>query len=284
MDILGKKPYGFTLIEILIVILIIGILVALLIPAINMARESARAAQCINNQSELGKAIIHFNLAKNRLPGVLERVYPTDPTNPNYNIIVNWVMSIFADLGRMDLWQEWRGGVGTSVKVSQLICPSNPTANVEGGLSYVVNTGAYNPLDPTDYSQRLFRNTASLERSTSLDPVRALNRTVMLSEKLTAGPWTYLPATTSLPGAGTFTGLKMLAFEWPYNDPTNPFNIITNPSPRLIDSPTNNIRAPELSSNHRGNIIVTFCDGHVESIPETTYCWQDPENPLSGVP
>ena len=98
----AQRNWAFTVVELLVVIAIIGVLMAMLIPAVQAARESARRAQCINNQSQIAKAVAVYEISKGLMPP--ER----SVTNVGRNSLVpfGWAFALLAYLDNAQLADE----------------------------------------------------------------------------------------------------------------------------------------------------------------------------------
>lgn len=144
---------AFTLVEVLVVIVIISMLVALLVPAVVGARARARQANCLNNQSQVAKAILQYESAKQQLPGYVNSLGSSETKSrlgmnlggslsrvPN----LSWVVVIFEELGHADIWKEWRVNNPNRpvVTIPEVICPSDALKSGKPGqLSLAVNCG-----------------------------------------------------------------------------------------------------------------------------------------------
>ena len=70
---------GFPLVELLVVSAIIGVLIGLLLPAVQAARESARATQCKNNLKQIALAAQNFADVRGAFPPSRYQSNPSDP-------------------------------------------------------------------------------------------------------------------------------------------------------------------------------------------------------------
>jgi prepilin-type N-terminal cleavage/methylation domain-containing protein/prepilin-type processing-associated H-X9-DG protein len=100
-----RRRSAFTLVELLVVIGIIAVLIAILLPALNKARESARAVQCLSNIRQLAMATVMFaGEHRGQMPGRGDNspnkfdtvtgtiVKITSPdTSPEYTETADWI-------------------------------------------------------------------------------------------------------------------------------------------------------------------------------------------------
>jgi prepilin-type N-terminal cleavage/methylation domain-containing protein len=142
---------AFTLVELLVVIAIIGTLVGLLLPAVQAAREAARRNSCASQVGQLSKAIAIRETSSKDLPGYVNRL---GIKGTNRAARASWIVMTFPHIEQAQLYEQWSNGTvdpnSAYAALELLTCPSNPPSTLGEPLtSYVANTGARNPVDPT---------------------------------------------------------------------------------------------------------------------------------------
>jgi prepilin-type N-terminal cleavage/methylation domain-containing protein/prepilin-type processing-associated H-X9-DG protein len=140
-----KKPWGFTLLELLVVVAIIGLLIALLLPPVQKVREAANRVTCANNLKQLGLALHNYENTNGSFP-------PSNTGSPQKRHA--WVAFILPYIEQQPLFNQYkssanwnarpnRPAVSTPLKVFQ--CPSTPVPDrVDDHLRSKPACGDYN--------------------------------------------------------------------------------------------------------------------------------------------
>lgn len=252
-----QKRFGFTLVELLVVITIIGMLMGLVLTAVTRAREGGRRMKCEQNLKQLGLGTTHYLAMSNGVfPGFRDKYSSTAVYG---NLVVNWVASLWDYMDRASLMNQFKAGnLRKGVYDEIYVCPSNlPDMgnSTDGPCAYAANSGRY----ITDSTPRRMCDGVFFDGTVN-NPVRVtvdyitrkdgVGQTLMYGERLgrylTTPP---LPVSYLMGGAngGTVTLNTTeadMAFFWL---PT--------------DSPTTKVTL-HLNSNHTGGSNVVFCDGH----------------------
>jgi prepilin-type N-terminal cleavage/methylation domain-containing protein len=135
---------GFTLVELLVVIAIIGVLVALLLPAVQMARESARRMQCVNNLKQMVLAVQNYQEVQSVLPP--GHIIPRNMPGANgHETIAPWQVVILPFIEQKALFdiydpkvfsdQDGAGGANKIVRQTSIAvyrCPTDLKAGETG--------------------------------------------------------------------------------------------------------------------------------------------------------
>ena len=143
---------AFTLIELLVVIAVISILMALLLPAVQAAREAARATQCRNNLKQIALAMHNYH---DRI-GVLPSGWTADPSWQKQGW--GWGAMLLPDLEQSALFQRLQFSESmTSAtnlpwqthSIKTFLCPTNTYQEV--GLVIVQEPDGSIPVQPATF-------------------------------------------------------------------------------------------------------------------------------------
>ncbi len=258
-----SRHVAFTLVELLVVIAIIAILIGLLLPAVNMARESARRTKCTSQLSQLGLGVIQQANAGGYLPGFRNAVQVTGTMQP-----YSWPVVILPFIEKNDVYTAVINGGGASTLIDGFVCPSAPLDGVTGAaLTYSGNGGSASNVRRAD---GVMLDTSITAAATSgrlgLDDVSSgdgTTTTLLLSEESSRvanlAQWSVAVMTSgSFDFADTSAGVPCFGI---YG---------TSPPAQVINTSAG---APgswsQPSSQHPGGAVAVFCDGHTSFLRET---------------
>ncbi|MCE5322737.1 prepilin-type N-terminal cleavage/methylation domain-containing protein [bacterium] len=178
---MGRENQGFTLIELLVVIAIIAILAAMLFPVYTSAKHTANKTKCLNNMSQISKAM---NMYVDDNNGYTPAAWDVDNSNMNSWLTCTW---------RTRLEKKYLKNH------SVLLCPIPVYAPIQGiNDSSIKVNGVPGPLITGHYGINVYitmtDDASAYVGYRKLTSVPLLSRTILVSENKdgdwSAEPWT----------------------------------------------------------------------------------------------
>ena len=249
-----SATHDFTLIELLIVIAIIAILAAMLLPALRSARETAKKAQCLTNQKNIGLYVHQYALSHNQSTGVLAswKTWYKDMIIANNGFLDGRDSSNNYLDPDMKKRKDCLNGEGLAM-TRVFKCPADTT---QGTASYARN-------DPQKGGTMVWNGstpeTTPRVVSTRLNKIHDPADLILITDR-----WddSHIPGQACNEGSGVRSAAE--------NDTTNAFHIRRDTSVGVEGD-------RKTAGRHKGEAPILFADGHVtnrdylKTIPKAYY-------------
>lgn len=257
-----RRPRGFALVELLVVVAILGTLGGLLLTAVSHAREAGRRLQCSNNLKQVTQGVCTYQAARRTFPPGTEAIpggaaLPGGTEHAWSSFILPQIeeTAISAGIDYAARWDAPGGNAEAAERsIRTYVCPSGvlvlPGKQDYGGIAgtYIIPSGTDHP--PPD----------AHVNGTLIPVVSAARRGVMPSE-LTDGTSSTLLVAESVdrghPPRWSGSGPDHLPWAWGAN--------IIHQTARFINAKDDQ----GIRSNHVGGAFGSFADGHGRFLDET---------------
>ena len=261
------RSRGFTIVELLVVVVMIGMLLLLLMPAVQMAREVARRAQCRTHLMQLNTGVLAYEHAHRVLPpGVVNADGPIKNEPDGYH--VSWFVQVLPFVDRENVYRtfDFREGVyaaanstARAATISLFFCPTEQLTPKGGGGVSTNYAACHNDLETpiaADNHGVFFLNSSL--RSDEIEDGAA--HTIFLGEKLRETGdlgWASGTAATLRNMGATINAREAMAKR------------ANAGSGGATDSPTARTAVGSFSSMHPGGANFALGDGSVRFISES---------------